>query len=96
MKQKKVVTGPLQFTGHKYNYVSNLDIVETDEQYIANLERQLEQQTDYWNWSVYEYHMKTLPLIATLRRENRELKAELAMIKKFLEKAKKMTNQNFE
>ncbi len=95
MQQKKV-TGPLQFTGHKYKYVSNQDIVETDEQYIANLERQLEQQTDYWNWSVWEYHMKTLPLICRLKRENRELKLELKMIKKFIEEAKRKTNQQFE
>ena len=93
MKQRKL---PYELSGHKYKYVSNLDIIETDAQYIENLEKQIEQQIDYWNWSCYDPHMSVIPLIATLRRENRELKAELAMIKKFLEKAKKMTNQNFE
>tara|TARA_B100000927_G_C16465144_1_gene469397 strand:- start:509 stop:796 length:288 start_codon:yes stop_codon:yes gene_type:complete len=95
MQQRKVITGPLQFTGHKYKYVSNQDIVDTDEKYIKNLERQIEQQTDYWNWSVHEYHMKTLPLISSLKRENRELKIELKMIKKFIEEAKRKTNQQF-
>lgn len=93
MKQRKL---PHELSGHKYKYISNLDIIETDEQYIKNLEQQIEQNQDCWNWLCYDHHMRIIPLIATLRRENRELKAELAMIKKFLEKAKKMTNQNFE
>ena len=34
--------------------------------------------------------------LSKLKKEIRELKAELHVIKKFLEKAKRMTNQNFE
>ena len=31
-----------------------------------------------------------------LKQENRELKAEIHLIRKFLEKAKRMTNERFE
>ena len=93
MKQRKL---PYELSGHKYKYVSNLDIIETDEQYIKNLEQQVEQNQDCWNWLCHDHHTRIIPMIARLRRENRELKVELAMIKKFLEKAKKITNQNFE
>ena len=39
----------LQLTGHKYKYVGSQDIVDTDEKYIKELERQVEDSIDVLN-----------------------------------------------
>lgn len=86
----------LQLTGHKYKYVSSQDIVDTDEKYIKELERIAEDFVDYFNWSAYEWHSKLIPEITSLKAENRKLKLELKLIKKFLEEAKRKTNEKWE
>jgi hypothetical protein len=86
----------LQITGHKYKYVSSQDIVDTDEKYIKELERIAEDYVDYFNWSAYEWHSKLIPEITKLKLENRQLKLELKMIKKFLEEAQRKTNEKWE
>ena len=88
----------LQLTGHKYKYVGSLDIIDTDDKYIKELERQIENSIDAWNitcWQIYGSNGYVVE-IAALKNELREVKAELFMIKKFLEKAKRKTNQQFD
>ena len=87
-----------QLTGNKYKYVGSQDIVDTDDKYINELERQVENSLDVWmctNEMIYGGKGFIVEL-SKLKKEIRELKAELHVIKKFLEKAKRMTNQNFE
>ena len=86
----------LQLTGHKYKYVSSQDIVDTDEKYIKELERIAEDFVDYFNYSAYQWHSELLPQIAKLKIENRQLKLELKLIKKFLDEAKRKTNEKWE
>lgn len=88
----------LQLTGNKYKYVGSVNIVDTDEKYIDELERQIEDSIDIWkctNEMIYGGKGYIVE-ICRLKQENRELKAELHLIKKFLEKAKRMTNEKFE
>ena len=85
----------LQLTGHKYKYVASQDIVDTDEKYIKELERIAEDYMDYYIYTAEEFHLKTIPTISALKNENRKLKAELHLIKKFLEEAKRNTNRDF-
>ena len=87
----------LQLTGHKYKYVGSLEVVDTDDKYIKELERQIEDSIDVWNvtcWEIYGPNGYIVE-ISALKNEVREIKAELYMIKKFLEKAKRKTNQQF-
>ena len=86
----------LQVTGHKYKYVGSCDIVDTDEKYIKELERTVEEYFDYWDFSVHEWKEVLWPMITALRRENRVLKAEIALLKKGIEKAKRLTNQKLD
>ena len=41
-------------TGHKYKYVGSCDIIDTDQKYIKELERTVEEYFDYWDHSVHE------------------------------------------
>ena len=75
----------LQLTGHKYKYVGSQDIVDTDENSI-----------DVWNLTSWTIHHRLIPEICNLKAENRKLTVELEVIRKFLEKAKRMTNERFE
>jgi|TARA_R100001143_G_C3355437_1_gene132018 hypothetical protein len=86
----------LQLTGHKYKYVGSQDIVDTDEKYIKELERQVEDSIDVWNLTSWTIHHRLIPEICNLKAENRKLTVELEVIRKFLEKAKRMTNERFE
>ena len=46
----------LQLTGHKYKYVGSLDIIDTDDKYIKELERQIENSIAAWYitcWQIY-------------------------------------------
>jgi|TARA_B000000532_G_scaffold84515_2_gene67693 hypothetical protein len=86
----------LQVTGHKYKYVGSVDIVDTDEKYIKELERQVEGYLDYWQMTAHEWKEVLWPEIIKLRLENKELKLELRMIKKFIEEAKRKTNEKWE
>lgn len=85
----------LQFTGHKYKYVSSLDIIDTDEKYIKELERQIEDAVDIWkvtNEQIYGGKGYIVEL-CNLKEQNRQLKTENRMIKKFLERAKSIVNE---
>lgn len=88
----------LQLTGHKYKYVGSLNIVDNDKKYIEELERQVENSLDVWMCTneMINGGKGFIVELSKLKKEIRELKAELHVIKKFLEKAKRMTNQNFE
>jgi hypothetical protein len=83
-------------TGHKYKYVGSCDIVDTDEKYIKELERTVEEYFEYWAHSVYEWKEVLWPMITALRIENRQLTTELALLKKAIEKAKRLTNQKLD
>ena len=85
-----------QTTGHKYKYVGSLNIVDTDEKYIKELERTVEEYFDYWDYSVHEWKEVLWPMITSLRLENRQLKAEIALLKKGIDKAKRLTNQKLD
>lgn len=85
-----------QTTGHKYKYVGSLNIVDTDEKYIKELERTVEEYFDYWDYSVHEWKEVLWPMITALRHENRLLKAEITLLKKGIEKAKRATNQKLD
>jgi|TARA_B100001094_G_scaffold60318_1_gene55851 hypothetical protein len=85
-----------QTTGHKYKYVGSLDIVDTDKKYIKELERTVEEYFDYWDHSVHEWKEVLWPMITSLRLENRQLKAEIALLKKGIDKAKRLTNQKLD
>ena len=82
-----------QLTGHKYKYVGSLDVVDTDEKYIKELERQVEGYLDYWHITANEWKNILWPEIIKLRGENRELRVELALLKKAIKKAQRLTNQ---
>tara|TARA_B100000287_G_C20578472_1_gene759385 strand:+ start:981 stop:1250 length:270 start_codon:yes stop_codon:yes gene_type:complete len=82
-----------QLTGHKYKYVGSLDIVDTDEKYIKELEKQVEGYLDYWHITANEWKNILWPEIIKLRGENRELRVELALLKKAIKKAQRLTNQ---
>ena len=83
-------------TGHKYKYVSSQEIIDTDEKYIKELERIAEDFLDYFNYSAHQWHSELLPKITKLTIENNKLKLELKLIKKFLEDAKRKTNEKWE
>tara|TARA_E500000331_G_scaffold15134_1_gene13269 strand:- start:635 stop:904 length:270 start_codon:yes stop_codon:yes gene_type:complete len=85
-----------QTTGHKYKYVGSVNIVDTDEKYIKELERTVEEYFDYWDYSVHEWKEVLWPMITSLRLENRQLKAEIALLKKGIDKAKRLTNQKLD
>ena len=85
-----------QTTGNKYKYVGSLNIVDTDEKYIKELERTVEEYFDYWDYSVHEWKEVLWPMITSLRHENRLLKAEITLLKKGIEKAKRATNQKLD
>jgi len=83
-----------QISGHKYKYIGSVDIVDTDEKYIKELERQVEGYLDYWHLTAHEWKEVLWPEIIKLRIQNRELKVELALLKKAIKKAQRLTNQN--
>jgi predicted deacetylase len=93
MSLEKSIT---RLTGHKYPYVGSLNIVDTDKKYIKELERQMEGYLDYWRMTTHEIKEVIWPEIIKLRRENREMRVELAMLKKAIQKAQRMTNQRLE
>ena len=89
----------LQLTGHKYKYSCRLDkLVDTKEDYIEELEMRFEESADIWkltNEIIYGPNGYIVQLGA-LKNRVKELETELRMIKRFLEKAKRKTNQQFD
>ena len=72
--------------------------VKTNEDYIEELEMRFEESADMWNltsWQIYGPNGYIVQLSA-LKNELKAVKAELFLIKKFLEKAKRKTNQQFD
>tara|TARA_R100001510_G_C7532874_1_gene123609 strand:+ start:391 stop:660 length:270 start_codon:yes stop_codon:yes gene_type:complete len=85
-----------RLTGHKYKYVGSLDIIDTDAKYIKELEKQVEGYLDYWHMTCHEWKNVLWPQIINLKAENRELKLELALLKKAIKKAQRATNQRLD
>jgi hypothetical protein len=89
----------LQLTGHKFKYSCRMDKpVKTNEDYIEELEMRFEESADMWNltsWQIYGPNGYIVQLSA-LKNELKAVKAELFLIKKFLEKAKRKTNEKFD
>jgi len=56
----------------------------------------VEEYFDYWDYSVHEWKEILWPKITALSIENRQLRAELKMLKNAIEKAKRMTNQKLD
>ena len=72
--------------------------VKTNEDYIEELEMRFEESADMWNltsWQIYGPKGYIVQLSA-LKNELKAVKAELFLIKKFLEKAKRKTNEKFD
>ena len=72
--------------------------VKTNEDYIEELEMRFEESADMWNltsWQIYGPNGYIVQLSA-LKNELKAVKAELFLIKKFLEKAKRNTNEKFD
>tara|TARA_A100001388_G_C28701387_1_gene466374 strand:- start:141 stop:371 length:231 start_codon:yes stop_codon:yes gene_type:complete len=73
-------------------------IVDTDELYIEELEMRFEESADIWkltNEIIYGPNGYIVKMGA-LKNKIRELETELRMIKRFLENAKRKTNQQFD
>ena len=89
----------LQLTGHKFKYSCRMDKpVKTNEDYIEELEMRFEESADMWNltsWQIYGPNGYIVQLSA-LKNELKAVKAELFLIKNFLEKAKRKTNEKFD
>ena len=83
-------------TGHKYRYVGSCDIIDTDQKYIKELERTVEEYFDYWDHSVHEWKEILWPKITSLSIENNALKVELKLLKSAIEKARRLTNQKLD
>lgn len=94
---KKIVK-PLQLTGAKYKYSCRMDkAVTTDSDYIEELEMRFEESADIWkltNEIIYGFNGYIVQMGA-LKNKIKKLEAELYLIKKFLEEAKRKTNRNF-
>ena len=72
--------------------------VKTNEDYIEELEMRFEESADMWNltsWQIYGPNGYIVQLSA-LKNELKAVKAELFLIKKFLEKSKRKTNEKFD
>ena len=80
----------------KYAYIYIYIYIYNIKKYIKELERTVEEYFDYWDYSVYEWKEVLWPMITALRHENRQLKAEIALLKKGIEKAKRLTNQKLD
>ena len=97
MQNKKLKNLP-QLSGAKYKYVCSQNIIDTDQKYIEELDMRFEESADIWNltsWQIYGPNGYIVQ-ITGLKNELKAVKAELFMIKKFLEKAKRKTNERFE
>ena len=89
----------LQITGHKFKYSCRMDKpVQTKEDYIEELEMRFEESADIWNLTCHQIygHNGYIVQLSALKNELKAVKAELFMIKKFLEKAKTKTNEKFD
>ena len=85
-------------TGAKYKYSCRMDkAVTTDSDYIEELEMRFEESADIWkltNEIIYGFDGYIVQMGA-LKNKIKKLEAELYLIKKFLEEAKRKTNRNW-
>lgn len=94
-----MITEPLQLTGAKYKYSCRMDkAVNTKDDYIEELEMRFEESADIWHLTNnLIYGGKGFIVeISSLKRQLREAKIEIKMMKKFINEAKKLTNQQFD
>ena len=95
--QKNEVKLPPQLTGAKYKYSCRLDKpVQTKDDYIEELERQVCEKEDRIRYEVDQWYHHYIPERLKWKMRALKAEAELKMIKKFLEKAKRATNQQFD
>ena len=95
--QKNEVKLPLQFTGAKYKYSCRLDKpVVTKDDYIEELEMRFEESVDNWNITCKEIYGGKGYIVQLIKLKNdiRHLETENKLMKKYIDKAQRMTNKN--
>ena len=70
--------------------------IKTKDEYIEELERQVCEKEDRIQYEVDQWYHHYIPERLKWKMRALKAEAELKMIKKFLEKAKRATNQQFE
>ena len=70
--------------------------IKTKDDYIEELERQVCEKEDRIQWEVDQWYYYYLPERLKWKMRALKAEAELKMIKKFLEEAKRKTNQQFD
>ena len=94
-----MITQPLQLTGATYKYSCRMDkAVKTKDDYIEELEMRFEESADIWcltNEIIYG-GKGFICEISSLKRQLKEAQLEIKMMKKFINEAKKLTNQQFD
>ncbi len=70
--------------------------IKTKDDYIEELERQVCEKEDRIQWEVDQWYYYYLPERVKWKTRALKAEAELKLIKKFLEEAKRKTNQQFD
>ena len=70
--------------------------IKTKDDYIEELERQICEKEDRIQWEVDQWYYYYLPERVKWKTRALKAEAELKLIKKFLEEAKRKTNQQFD
>ena len=70
--------------------------IKTKDDYIEELERQVCEKEDRIQWEVDQWYYYYLPERLKWKMRALKAEAELKLIKKFLEEAKRKTNQQFD
>ena len=70
--------------------------IKTKDDYIEELERQVCEKEDRIQWEVDQWYYYYLPERLKWKMRAFKAEAELKLIKKFLEEAKRKTNQQFD
>ena len=95
--QKNEIKLPLQLTGAKYKYSCRLDKpVRTKDDYIEELEMRYEQSVDIWHVTCEQIYGGEgyIVQLTKLKNDIRHLETENKMMKKYIDKAQRMTNQD--
>lgn len=94
-----MINQPLQLTGHKYKYSCRMDkAVKTDQEYIEELEMRFEESADIWHLTneVIYGGKGYICTISSLRQQLKEAQLEIKLMKKFINEARRKTNQQFD
>ena len=94
-----MITEPLQLTGHKFKYSCRLDkLVNTKEDYIEELEMRFEESADIWRLTndIIYGGKGFIVEITRLKTELKEAKLKIKLMEKFINEARKKTNQQFD